>query len=134
AVDFTAPPEQVAQRDLGLEGVLVELGDVQEQLDGLVRLLAEQVVQAAEIGGGEFADLAVAVALAATTADDPAAQGRDREQQEKPEPFGDEGHVNVHPWCGGPAPAGAGAAAAPPKPSSPGRRRSRRAAGCPGGR
>jgi hypothetical protein len=49
AIDFTAAAEQVAQRDLGLEGFLVQLGDVQEQLDGLVRLLVEQVVQAAEI-------------------------------------------------------------------------------------
>ena len=58
AVDFAAAAEQVAERDLGLEGVLVEFGDVQEQLDRLVRLLVEQVVQAAEIGGRQPADLA----------------------------------------------------------------------------
>ena len=51
AVDFAAAAEQVAERDLGFERVLVQLRDVQEQLDRLVRLLVEQVVQAAEIGG-----------------------------------------------------------------------------------
>src|SRR5690606_18939385 len=58
AVDLAATAEQVVQRDLGLEGVLVQFGDVQEQLDRLVRLLVEQVVQAAEISGRQLADLA----------------------------------------------------------------------------
>ena len=85
AVDLATAAKQMAERDLGLEGVLVEFRDVQEQLDGLVRLLVEQVVQAAEIGGGQATDLVIAVAFAAAAPDDPADQGGQRNQQEVPE-------------------------------------------------
>src|SRR3546814_4822388 len=74
AVDLATPAEKMPQRNLGLEGVLVQLRDVQEQLDRLVGLFVEQVVQAAEIGRRQPADLGVAVALAAAPADDPAAE------------------------------------------------------------
>src|SRR3546814_5895868 len=82
----------MAQRDLGFEGVLVQFGDVQEQLDRLVRLLVEQVVQAAEIRGGKLADLAVAMAFATAAPDHPAAERRDRQQQHEPDPLVEEGH------------------------------------------
>src|SRR3546814_12458830 len=74
AVDLATPAEKMPQRNLGLEGVLVQLRDVQEQLDRLVGLFVEQVVQAAEIGRRQPADLGVAVALAAAPAADPAAE------------------------------------------------------------
>ncbi|KAG0942963.1 hypothetical protein G6F31_014790 [Rhizopus arrhizus] len=93
AVDFAAAAEQVAQRDLGLEGFLVQLGDMQEQLDGLVRLLVEQVVQAPEIGARQAADLAVTVTLPAAPTDYPAGQRRQGNEQEEPEPLGDEIHL-----------------------------------------
>ena len=53
AIDFAAAAEQVAERELGLDRVLVDLGDLQEDLDRLVLLLVEQVVQAAEVGVGQ---------------------------------------------------------------------------------
>ena len=53
AIDFTAAAEQMAERELGFDRVLVDLGDLQEQLDGLVLLLVEQVVEAAEVGVGQ---------------------------------------------------------------------------------
>src|SRR5690606_29935376 len=114
---------------------LVELGDVQEQFDGLVRLFVEQVVEAAEVRRRQLADLAVAVALAAPAADDPAREGRDRQQQEEPEPLGDEGHVSSRPPRGGGRArrGGAGAWAGGPRPSGPARRRSHRGTGCPAG-
>src|SRR3546814_1145604 len=59
AVDLATPAEKMPQRNLGLEGVLVQLRDVQEQLDRLVGLFVEQVVQAAEIGRRQPADLGV---------------------------------------------------------------------------
>ncbi len=92
AIDFATAAEQVAQRDLGLEGFLVQLGDMQEQLDRLVRLLVEQVVQAAEISARQAADLGIAMALTAAPADHPTAQGGKRKEQEKPEPLGQEVH------------------------------------------
>src|SRR3546814_7535897 len=46
AVDLATPTEKMPQCNLGLEGVLVQLRDVQEQLDRLVGLFVEQVVQA----------------------------------------------------------------------------------------
>src|SRR3546814_20773633 len=61
AVDLATPTEKMPQCNLGLEGVLVQLRDVQEQLDRLVRLFVEQVVQAAAIGRRQPADLGVAV-------------------------------------------------------------------------
>src|SRR3546814_9931194 len=83
-VDLATPAEKMPQRNLGLEGVLVQLRDVQEQLDRLVGLFVEQVVQAAEIGRRQPADLGVAVALAAAPADDPAAERGHGQQQEEP--------------------------------------------------
>ena len=94
AIDFAAAAEQMAERDLGLEGVLVEFRDAQEHLDRLVGLLVEQVVEAAEIRRRQPADLAVAMAFAAAPADQPAGGRRDRQQQEEPEPFVDEGHAS----------------------------------------
>src|SRR5690606_14092248 len=79
AVDLAAAAEQVAQGQLGLEGFLVQFGDVQEQLDRLVGLLVEQVVQAAEVGAGKPADLGVTVALPSPAADHPAGERRKRQ-------------------------------------------------------
>src|SRR3546814_10910734 len=87
----------MAQRDLGFEGVLVQFGDVQEQLDRLVRLLVEQVVQAAEISGGKLADLAVAMAFATAAPDHPAAERPDRQQQPEPDPLVEEGPYPGYP-------------------------------------
>ncbi|KAG1255739.1 hypothetical protein G6F65_016609 [Rhizopus arrhizus] len=66
---------------------------MQEQLDGLVRLLVEQVVQAPEIGARQAADLAVTVTLPAAPTDYPAGQRRQGNEQEEPEPLGDEIHL-----------------------------------------
>src|SRR5688572_7793059 len=109
----------MAQCELGLEGFLVEFGDVQEQLDRLVRLLVEQVVEAAEISGRQAADLGVAMAFAAAPADHPAADGGDRQQQEEPEPLADE----LHAQTSGPVRVGAGAGGAAAARSARARRR-----------
>ena len=93
AIHLAAPAEQMAERHLRFERVLVEFGDVQEQLDRLVGLFVEQVIEAAEIGRRQATDLGVAMALAAAAADHPTAQRRDRKQQEQPEPLGNEIHV-----------------------------------------
>ena len=53
AIDLAAAAEQVAERELRLDRVLVDFGDLQEDLDRLVLLLVEQVVQAAEVGVGQ---------------------------------------------------------------------------------
>src|SRR5690606_40895940 len=94
AVDLAAATEQVPQRDLGFERVLVQLGNVQEQLDRLVRLFVEQVVEATEVRGGQLADLAVAMPLAAAAADHPAAERRGRQQQDEPDPLVEESHAS----------------------------------------
>ena len=90
AIDFAAAAEQMPERDLRLERVLVEFGDAQEHLDRLVGLLVEQVVQAAEIRGRQAADLRVAMAFATAPADEPTAPRRERQQEEEPEPLADE--------------------------------------------
>ena len=95
AIDLATAAEQVSQRDLGLEGFLVQLGDMQEQLDGLVRLLVEQVVQAAEIGGGQLADLVIAMALAAAPTDHPTCQRSQRHEDQEPEPLVEEIHAQA---------------------------------------
>src|SRR6476620_399216 len=83
----------MTQGDLRLEGFLVEFGDVEEQLDRLVRLLVQQVVEAAEVRRRQLADLAIAVPLSATPPDDPAAQRRQGQQEHEPEPLIEEGHA-----------------------------------------
>jgi hypothetical protein len=48
-VDFAAAPEQVAERHVRFDRVLVDLGQFQKHLDGLVRLLVEQVIEPLEV-------------------------------------------------------------------------------------
>ena len=49
-IGLAAPPEQVAQREMQLDRLRVDLGDFEEGIDGLVRLLVEQEIQALKIG------------------------------------------------------------------------------------
>src|SRR3546814_19940217 len=93
----STPTEKMPQCNLGLEGVLVQLRDVQEQLDRIVGLFVEQVVQAAEIGRRHPADLGVAVALDAAPAADPAAERVHGPQQDEPAPVGDEVNTTEQP-------------------------------------
>src|SRR3546814_5607525 len=88
------------------------------------------------MGRRQPADLGVAVALAAAPADDPAAERGHGQQQEEPEPLGDEVHVRSR-RCGvvrmprhavRARAAAAVAAAPPPRRRAPGRRRWRRPA------
>ena len=49
AIDLAAAPEQVAERHVRFDGVLVDVGEFEKNFDRLVRLLVEQVIQALEI-------------------------------------------------------------------------------------
>ena len=48
-IDFAAAAEEIAEREMRLNGIAVELGELQEHLDRLVGLFVQQVVEAAEI-------------------------------------------------------------------------------------
>ena len=49
AIDLAAATEQIAEREMRLDRVAIELGELQEHFDRLVGLLVEQIVQSAEI-------------------------------------------------------------------------------------
>src|SRR5690606_32810624 len=49
ALDLAAPAEQVPEREVGLERVLVDLRHLHEQLERLVRLPVQDEVQAADV-------------------------------------------------------------------------------------
>ena len=72
AVDLAAPAEQVPEREMRLDRVAVDLGELQEHLDRLVLLLVQEVVEAAEVVRRKLADARAGRALAAAPADDPA--------------------------------------------------------------
>ena len=79
-IDLAAAAEQVAERQMRFDCVAVELGELEEHLDRLVRLLVQQVVQSAKVTRRQLADAGAARALAVAPADDPAGQGSDRQQ------------------------------------------------------
>ncbi len=56
AIDFAAAAEQIAEREMRLDRIAIEFGQLQEYFDGLVGLLVEQIVQAAEVARRQFAD------------------------------------------------------------------------------
>ena len=85
AVDLAAAAEQAAQRHVGLHRVLVDLGQFQEHLDGLVGLLVEEVVQALEILVAEQLLLLVGRAAPDRAGQPPAQVNRDRQQQDQAE-------------------------------------------------
>jgi hypothetical protein len=51
ALHLTAAPEEAPQGQVQLHRVAVHLGELDEEVDGLVRALIEQVVEAAQEGG-----------------------------------------------------------------------------------
>jgi hypothetical protein len=57
AIGFAAAAKQVAQREMQLDGLGIDARRLDEGLDGLVRLLVEQEVQALEIGARQGARL-----------------------------------------------------------------------------
>src|SRR5512141_884780 len=69
------------ERELRLDRVLVDLGDLQEYLDCLVGLLVEQVVQPAEIGRRQSRDTRTALDLATPAAGQPTSRRRRRREQ-----------------------------------------------------
>lgn len=52
---LAAPAEQVAQREVQFDRLRIDLGHLQEGIDGLVRLLVEQEVESLEIGARQGA-------------------------------------------------------------------------------
>ena len=81
AVHFAAATEQMAQRELRLDRVLVDFGDLQEDFDRLVLLLVEQVVQASEVSIGQARNPRAALDLATSTTGKPASGGSGGNQQ-----------------------------------------------------
>ena len=71
SLDFAPPPEQVAERKMGLERLVVDFGHLHEQLERFVRLAAQHEIQSAEIVGTDprrQVPVAVAVDLERETA------------------------------------------------------------------
>jgi hypothetical protein len=58
AVDLALPAEQRAQREVQVDRLRIDLDHLDERLDGLVRLLVQQEVEAAEIRQRQGARLA----------------------------------------------------------------------------
>src|SRR5581483_597594 len=81
SIDLAAAAKEIAERQVRLDRVAVELGELQEHFDGLVRLLVEQIIEAAEVAGGKLTDADTPRTLAAAPADEPARERREREQQ-----------------------------------------------------
>src|SRR5262249_24399661 len=64
ALDLAAPAEQMTEREVSLERLVVDLGHLDEQLERLVRLAAQHEVQAADVVGADSRRrVAVAVAV-----------------------------------------------------------------------
>jgi hypothetical protein len=76
AVGFTAAAEQAAQREIQFDGFGVDLGGFEKGLDGLVRLLVEEKIQAAKIGARQGARFAQQV-LEINPRGDPAKDEKD---------------------------------------------------------
>ena len=83
AIDFAATPKQIAQSEMSLDGVAVDFGELEKQLDRLVLLFIEQVVEAAEVIARQLADSRARSTLAASPSEYPARQRRHRQQQEQ---------------------------------------------------
>ena len=81
AIDLAAAAEQVAERQMRLDRVAVEFGELQEHLDRLVRLLVQQVIQAAEVARRQLADAARGASVRCRGGRGPAGQRGDRQQQ-----------------------------------------------------
>ena len=54
---FTTATEQVAERKMQLDGLRIDLGNLEKGIDGLVRLFVEQEIQALKIGARQGARL-----------------------------------------------------------------------------
>ena len=91
AVDFTPPPVQVAEREVSVDCLAVDLEHPDEELDRLVRLLVQQIVDSPEV---MVAQLGLSGCALATHRRVPAGRGRDRQQE--PEPI--QGH-QIHHSC-----------------------------------
>ncbi len=48
-VDFTAAPEQAAQRHVRFDRILVDFSQLQENLDSFVRLFVQEVIETLEV-------------------------------------------------------------------------------------
>jgi hypothetical protein len=84
AVGFTAPAKQAAQREMQLDGLRIDARRFDEGLDGLVRLLVEEEVQALEIGSRQGARLFQQL-LDVDAGGGPAESEKDRQDQQPPE-------------------------------------------------
>ena len=78
AFDFAAPAQQVAKDDIGFDRIGVQVDHIDEQVDGLVRLLVEQVVDALEVMAWNRLGL---MTLHVASRRPPAGQRRDRQQE-----------------------------------------------------
>ena len=58
AIDFALPAEQVAEREMQIDRLRIDLHDLDERFDCLVRLLVEQEVEATKVGQRQRARLA----------------------------------------------------------------------------
>jgi hypothetical protein len=66
AIDLAAATEQIRQCQVGLDGLGIDLDQPNEDLDGLVLLLVEQVIEATEIVIRQSGGAALVTALTAT--------------------------------------------------------------------
>ena len=81
AFHFTAPPEQVTERQMRLNRVAIS--ELQKDLDRLVRLFVKEIVESTKITRAEFANPFATRTLAAASRGKPAGHGRDWQQQPK---------------------------------------------------
>ena len=77
AIDLATLAKQVAEREMRLDRLAVDLEHLDEDLDGLVGLLVEQVVDALEVVRGEAARRLAPVAPLLATRRQPAREGGD---------------------------------------------------------
>ena len=91
ALDLAAPPHQVADHDVGLDRVGVQVDRVDEQVHGLVRLFVEQVVEALQVVPRDRLGGAL---LQVAPRRPPAGEGGDRQQQPQ-----QRGHAHAS-WIG----------------------------------
>ena len=96
-VHLAPPAEEPPQGQLHLRRLAVHFRQLDEDIDGLVRLIVEQVVEAAKIGG--IGGPAAARALGAARRGPPARGGG--EGQEQQEPFAHNGGAHLFRGEGG---------------------------------
>src|SRR5208282_829428 len=84
AIDLALAPEQVAQREVQIDRLRVDLDHLDERFDRLVRLLVEQEVETAEVRQRQGPRFAQKVLDVDARGDPAEREKQDRERQQPP--------------------------------------------------